>query len=164
MFFRSRNASPPVRRIDGFFPYPVPNCPRLAIFSRAFEPDGPIRIATDAAELPALDVQSVAASMAVIRAIDPRRWSPEFPVVVLSAVGGATMSEADRDYIWDTFGVPAFEYLLDASGRIVARECEAHDGLHIEAGIGSDEFPETDDPCPCGRSGPKMPAAANAII
>ena len=45
-----------------------------------------------------------------------------------------------------------FEYLLAASGRIIARECEAHDGMHVEGDVGPG-FAITDELCACGRTG-----------
>jgi hypothetical protein len=40
-----------------------------------------------------------------------------------------------RDYLWKAFGLPIFEQLRDEYGRVIARECEVHDGLHIDRHI-----------------------------
>jgi hypothetical protein len=44
------------------------------------------------------------------------------------------MTDEDRDLLWRAFGLPVFEQLLGADGRVVARECEVHDGLHADEG------------------------------
>src|SRR4051794_38202874 len=134
-FFRTRRGAPPPVITGELFPYPVPNCPAIAVFSHYFAPIAPITIATDATTLPELNVRSVAASIETIRTINPQHWKPEFPIVVLSDFRSGLISDDDRDYIWRTFGMPVFEYLLDARGKILARECEAHDGLHVEGEI-----------------------------
>ncbi len=168
-FTRSRAASRPPLPLNGqVFPYPIPNCPRIALFSDRFVAVHPITLASEVSELTSLNVQSVAASMQTIRSIDPRVWNPEYPIVVLSEQDCDLLSATDRDYIWNTFGVPVFEYLLAASGRIIARECEAHDGMHVEGDVGPG-FAITDELCACGRSGSRVLAHAalatrNAII
>lgn len=52
---------------------------------------------------------------------------------VLTAVGDQALSDVQRENLWQRFGVPVFELYTDES-RILAYECEAHDGWHIEAG------------------------------
>lgn len=42
------------------------------------------------------------------------------------------LSWHDRDLLWHAFGVPVFEQLRGWNGAIIARECEVHDGLHID--------------------------------
>jgi len=44
------------------------------------------------------------------------------------------MTDDHRDLLWRAFGLPVFEQLLGADGRVVASECEVHDGLHAEGG------------------------------
>jgi hypothetical protein len=57
-------------------------------------------------------------------------------IVVLSSLPtlGGPMTDDDRDLLWRAFGLPVFEQLLGADGRVAARECEVHDGLHSEDG------------------------------
>jgi hypothetical protein len=43
------------------------------------------------------------------------------------------LTAADRDQLWRAFRVPVFEQLIGPRGERLAAECEAHDGLHIEA-------------------------------
>jgi hypothetical protein len=55
-------------------------------------------------------------------------------IVVLSSPRTPTgpMTDGHRDLLWRAFGLPVFEQLLGPDGRVIARECEAHDGLHAE--------------------------------
>jgi hypothetical protein len=155
-FFRTRLVPAPPVITGEPFPYPIPNCPSIAVFPPHFAPIGPVTIATDATTLPQLNVRSIAASIATIRAINPQNWTPEFPIVVLSDCRSGLISDDDRDYIWHRFGVPVFEYLLDANGKILARECEAHDGLHVEGEIDAFDAVLTEEACGCGRPGSRL--------
>jgi hypothetical protein len=163
--FRSRAASPPPVIAGEPFPYPIPGGPRLALFASRFRETDLVVIAANVPELARLNVKTVAAPMSVIRGIDPACWMPEYPMIVLSNEETGFMQYEDRNYIWETFGMPVFEYLLDASGRIVARECEAHEGLHIERELGFEEVESTDEPCACGRAGSRIlrPSANSAV-
>jgi hypothetical protein len=58
-------------------------------------------------------------------------------IVVLSSLStpGGPMTDDNRDLLWRAFGLPVFEQFLGEDGRVVASECEVHDGLHMnEAG------------------------------
>lgn len=167
--FRNRAAASSPFVAGERFPYPIPNGPRIAVFATRFAETDTVTLAVDASELPRLDVQALAAPMETIREIDPACWTPEYPLIVLSDDETGLMSENDRNYIWERFGMPVFEYLIDTSGRIIARECEAHDGLHIEGDFSGDDLEITAEACPCGRPGQRIigPAAidtADAII
>jgi len=54
---------------------------------------------------------------------------------VVSFTGGddGELSDADREQFWRTFQVPVFEQRRGFDGRVIARECEAHSGLHVMA-------------------------------
>ena len=41
------------------------------------------------------------------------------------------LREKDREQFWSVFQVPVFEQRVGFDGRVVAYECEAHDGLHV---------------------------------
>jgi hypothetical protein len=129
------------------FPYPLSPCPPIAVFGK---------------DTPFLDtVKTVAAPLRALHEIDAKLWHPEYPIVVLSSADDGLMSEDDRDWIWMKFRVPSFEYLLDQDGRIVAKECEAHEGLHFD----TDKLEGVilNDACPCGKPGPRL-LTLDAII
>jgi hypothetical protein len=54
-------------------------------------------------------------------------------IVVLSSIDDAPIADHHRDLLWEAFGLPVFEQLLGWDGRVIARECEVHDGLHFDA-------------------------------
>ena len=72
-----------------------------------------------------------------------------------------------RDLLWKAFGLPVFEQLRGADGRVVARECEVHNGLHLDAGLPAGMAVEiVAEQCDCGletpRLRPRMAARARA--
>jgi hypothetical protein len=77
-------------------------------------------------------------------------------IVVFSAVGpDGALETRHRDLLWKAFGLPVFEQLRGADGRVMARECEVHDGLHLDAnqdaGLPTDMRVEiVAEQCDCG--------------
>ncbi len=53
-------------------------------------------------------------------------------IVVLTSLDDSPLADRHRDLLWRAFGVPIFEQLRGWDGTIIARECEVHDGLHID--------------------------------
>jgi hypothetical protein len=56
-----------------------------------------------------------------------------FALVALTGVGTPLLSGASRLKLWRRFGVPVYAQLRGFQGELLARECEAHDGLHFDA-------------------------------
>ena len=54
-------------------------------------------------------------------------------LIVLARPEDAQLTAAERDQLWLAFRVPAFEQIIGANGERLAAECEAHNGLHVEA-------------------------------
>ncbi len=52
-------------------------------------------------------------------------------IVILTSLGGDQLDDQARDRLWEAFGVPLFEQLRSWDGAVIARECEAHAGLHV---------------------------------
>src|ERR1051326_9423162 len=52
---------------------------------------------------------------------------------IVSFTGGneGELREEDREQFWRVFQVPVFEQRVGFDGRVVAYECDAHDGLHV---------------------------------
>ena len=70
------------------------------------------------------------------------------------------LTEEDRERFWRAFRVPVFEQIIAETGHLLAAECEAHDGLHIETpGLKprAGEVLETTT-CGCGRTTPRLVA------
>lgn len=49
----------------------------------------------------------------------------------LTRVGERPLPDAARDQLWDAFGVPVYELYVTGNGVILASECEAHNGWHV---------------------------------
>lgn len=60
--------------------------------------------------------------------------SIDHAIMVLTSVGDQPLTDVGRVVLWQSFGVPVYELLVSARGMLLASECEAHDGLHLEAG------------------------------
>lgn len=103
-------------------------------------------------------------------------------VVALTECGTYPATEDFRSLMWHVFGVPVYELFLDLDGKLIASECEAHDGWHIESmgtafylfngelildrrvdavRTGFTGYVET-ALCPCGRSTPRLIALGPA--
>jgi hypothetical protein len=79
-------------------------------------------------------------------------------IIALVRPGEPNLTEEDRERLWRAFRVPVFEQRIDESCALLAAECEAHDGLHVEApGIvpREGEVLET-APCGCGKTTPRL--------
>jgi hypothetical protein len=97
-----------------------------------------------------------------------RRVAPRRAVFVLQNEGDPLLTDPQRDELWERFQVPVYVLLLDASHRVCAYECEAHQGLHLPQETGVNRIPpgiET-SPCGCGRPGPRLryPHASHAAM
>ena len=83
-------------------------------------------------------------------------------MIVLTRVGDDLLAMERRQRLWKAFRVPIFEQIIGANGVLLAAECEAHAGLHIESARFdlSSRLIET-APCGCGRPGPRLKLAAH---
>lgn len=52
-------------------------------------------------------------------------------VYCLTSLGERPLTDALRDELWDLFGVPVFEIFVAGDGQVLARECDAHEGWHV---------------------------------
>ena len=102
--------------------------------------------------------------------------SIDHSVFVLTQCGRSPLSDVMRVTLWQAFGVPLFEIFIGSHGRVLAAECEAHEGWHVEPGthftlvngklfvtaalnkgIETGLTAEMDETlCPCGREGLRL--------
>lgn len=55
-------------------------------------------------------------------------------IFVFTRPGDRPLNDVLRVTLWQNFGVPVFELLIDENQNIYAAECEAHEGLHLVGG------------------------------
>ena len=55
-------------------------------------------------------------------------------IFLLTSTGDAPTDDTLRVMLWQTFGVPVYELFVGADGTVLAGECEAHEGWHVENG------------------------------
>jgi hypothetical protein len=86
----------------------------------------------------------------------------DFPLVVFSNTQTGLLTEAQRDELWADYGLPVFEQWRSLDGRLLAYECDAHDGLHLvstltsTAGVGPVRAVWTHERCHCGATSPRL--------
>lgn len=101
-----------------------------------------------------------AETIAVPASLLPHLWSfdwvPQYPVVIFTGKNFGWLTNADRDLVWSRWGVPVFEQRVDATGRVNARECEAHDGLHVLEGESWVGELLLSSRCACGLEGKRI--------
>jgi hypothetical protein len=86
-------------------------------------------------------------------------------LIVLTSIDGEPLADDYRELFWQAFQVPVFEQLRGRDGAILARECEVHDGLHLDPA--ADVTPEIQialvrDHCECGLESPRLRTACLA--
>ena len=84
--------------------------------------------------------------------------SPRLAVVVWTGVDNDPLAEHHRDLLWRAFGVPVFEQIRNAEGQVIARECEVHDGLHMDGEYLPESFGTeiVTGQCECGSEAPRL--------
>jgi hypothetical protein len=122
------------------FRSPLEHTPRIAILMPGFEETSAVRTLTQDWRkcLKRFGASALAAPICVLRqmATAIELGQQEFRVLkhfVISFTGGdhGELRENDRERFWRVFQVPVFEQRLGFDGRVIAYECEAHNGLHI---------------------------------
>jgi hypothetical protein len=114
------------------FPLPVP-LSRVAIIGGRFSEAKNIRDfdAVDIHNLADWKPEALVAPLHDALALAELSLRLSTALVVLTATGGVPLDDGARERLWESFGVPVFEQLRSWSGAVIARECEAHAGLHI---------------------------------
>jgi hypothetical protein len=58
--------------------------------------------------------------------------SLDHAILALTGCGEAPLGDKLRVVLWQTFGVPVFEILVAPDGAVLAADCEAHEGWHLQ--------------------------------
>ena len=141
--------------------YPIPPAPPTAILIDAFRSSGNLRVFEKGwgEEAASFRPAAIAASPSQLDALR-NTPIPSLRNAVIAVVRPTEprLTEEDRQHLWRAFRVPVFEQRIDESGRLLAAECEAHEGLHLESpgvSLNQGELLET-APCGCGRTTPRL--------
>ncbi len=138
--------------------YPIPPAPRTAILIPGFRSKGAIRVFENGwtEETNRFDPQSITARLDQLFALE-RIANPTHALIAIRREWEPAISDADRERLWRAFRVPLFEQIVDDRCFLLAAECEAHEGLHIESRhfiVGDHEIERT--PCGCGKKSPRF--------
>ena len=153
-------------RRKSVFRYPLEPAPRTAVLSACFRqsrmrPNHPVRVFPEgwSEEVSAFAPAAIAASREQLLGLAAIDRPPVFThaVIALQAPGDPMLSSAERAQLWRAFRVPVFEQIIGPDGQLLAAECEAHDGLHIETpGLPWTGYRLELAPCGCGRKTPRL--------
>ena len=147
--------------------YPIPPAPLTAVLVDGFRSAGNTRVFENGwnEEAASFGPCAIAATPAQLRALPPVP-SLRNALIALVRPGEPGFSEEDRERLWRAFRVPVFEQRIDESCMLLAAECEAHDGLHIESpNVSPVVSPNPGEVletalCGCGRSTPRLVSTA----
>jgi hypothetical protein len=74
------------------------------------------------------------------------------------------VAESEREMLWRLFEVPILGLLIDAQEEVLAYECEAQQGLHVNALLAPLQAAAFESGvCSCGRSGQRLVPAASTF-
>jgi len=142
------------------FVYPVPPAPPTAVLVPWFGSHGVVRVFYRGwdAEAAAYQPAAIAGTWRQMEALLAHRiTSIIHAVIVVARPTDVLLTIEQRRQLWQAFRVPVFEQIVGAYGVLLAAECEAHAGLHIESP--SSEFVGwsiESKPCGCGRNTPRI--------
>ncbi len=146
--------------------YPIPPAPRCAVLAAGFRPQGTVRVFPsgwneDAAKF---QPQALAAPLDRLEAL-AGKLTLTHAVIVFRREWEPRLDAAQRDRLWRAFRVPVFEQILAENGALLAAECEAHDGLHIESAKFAAGDHEIDRAaCACGKTSPRLTGTGRDAI
>jgi hypothetical protein len=138
--------------------YPVPPAPPTAVLQPWFRSIGVVQVRNGWAAAAALAPAAIAGTWPQLEAlIQEKIPSLTHALIVLARPGEELLTAAQRERLWKAFRVPVFQQVVTRAGELLAAECEAHDGLHMESprfvAIG---LPLDRTPCGCGRKTPRL--------
>jgi hypothetical protein len=155
------------------FLYPVLPEPRTAVLARGFRTSGNIRVFPQGwcDEAAVFRPATIAGSKAQLTALlSARPVSLTHALIVILRLGEKLVTEGERERFWRAFGVPVFEQIVDRSGHLLASECEAHDGLHVDSAevelrtFELEGYRLDPTPCGCGRKSPRLRASGKTDL
>lgn len=141
--------------------YPIPPAPATAILIDSFRPSGNMRVfdngwSEEAAGFAPAAIAGTPSQLDALCGVSIP--SLQNAIIALVRPDEPRVTEAARERLWRAFRVPVFEQMIDRSGNLLAAECEAHDGLHIESPEVSPREGEVVETavCGCGKTSPRL--------
>lgn len=61
--------------------------------------------------------------------------SVDHAVFILTSCGEVPVDDVFRVLLWQSFGVPVYELLITEDGELLAADCEAQEGWHLQPGV-----------------------------
>ncbi len=122
------------------FRSPLEHTPKTAILMAGFQATSGIKVMAQnwGQGLKRFGASALAAPVDVLRSMATaveagEQDAPLLKHFLVSFTGSehGELVEEDRERFWRVFQVPVFEQRLGFDGRVIAYECEAHEGLHI---------------------------------
>jgi len=160
-------------RRKSVFRYPMDPAPRTAVLAACFRqprfrPNYPVRVFPEgwSDEVAVFAPAAIAAPREQLLGLAADR-PPQLThaVIALASPGDPILSIDQRERLWRAFRVPVFEQIIGPDGELLAAECEAHDGLHIEIpGLTWEGYQVEMSPCGCGRKTPRLASAQPAEL
>lgn len=120
--------------------HPLPGKLRVAVLTSGFRESRTVRVFPNELDgaLSRYRPQALAGPLgrleelaSKIRAGSVRLPSPTHALIVLLRPDESLLDDAQRASLWEVFGAPVFQQVVGFDGRLLAWECEAHEGLHV---------------------------------
>lgn len=121
-----------------------------------------MRVFTSYEEAARFAPEAIAGTRSQLLELDPAPFSLSRAVIALGRPGDRLLTAAERDRLWRSFNVPVFEQIIGLRGQLLAAECEAHDGLHIQETraethwSSGDAYNVVQSTCSCGSNLPRV--------
>lgn len=80
------------------------------------------------------EAETIALPANRLNAFTATSWRPQFAIIVFTGPGYGLLGSRDREHVWRSWGVPLLEHRVDEAGKVIAEECDVHNGLHLRAG------------------------------
>jgi len=153
-------------RREAAFRHPLDPAPRTAVLAPGFAPSGSIRVFPQgwSAEARRFRPTAIAGRVDVLRALARRNVDLRHAVIAFTELK-SRLTERDREFLWQAFGVPVFEQCLGVKNELVAGECEAHEGLHLWRPVPRDwDGDVAKSRCACGSVAPRLMERNRAMV
>jgi hypothetical protein len=145
------------RREDGAqFVHPMNPVPRTAILAPGFVGTKLVRVFPSGwnDQAARFEPTSIAGAVKELRKVARLNIELRHAVIVFTYDDESGLISADRDFLWEAFGVPVFEQQLGPANELLAMECDAHAGMHLRGEFG---LPRRDkNSCACGNPAPRL--------